>query len=357
MLRHFKKILSINHYNKNELNGILKQISEYKNEEYVAIYNPFTTGVMNSTKQLFKNTASISELLNSKEIDIIAESIVSNNISQVIFSPIVYGWKELIENIKEKNDKIKIKFFWHGSHSLFVNRDESYFLYNILELHDRGLVCSIAFAKDSMAEFYKQKGYNSYFVKNNITNINQVQIKKLEMYKKYDIQKDKSMVNFGLYAAGDRWEKNIYNQLSAISMVKNSIVDLVPVNKTSENFCNMINLKLKKYNGYLTHDKLLCKMAVNDINMAVTFTECAPMTPLESMEVGTICLTGNNHHYFKGTELEKYLIVNSEDDIDEIYQKIDLALKNKEKILKLYKLWKKEYNEDSIKSVQKFLTS
>lgn len=357
MSRHFKKILSIHRYDKKEVENIINQISKYKDQEYIAIYNPYTTGVMNSTKELFKNNVGISELLNEEEIDIIAKCIVENNIKQVIFSPIVYGWKELIESIKQKNNDIKIKFFWHGSHSLFVNRDEAYFLYNILELCDRNLVSSIAFAKDSMADFYSQKGYNSYFVKNNITNIDIKQIKLSAMYQECKLERDNTKVNIGLYSAGDRWEKNIYNQLSAISMVKNSIVDLIPTNATSKEFCRMINLPIYSNRKYVNHEKMLCKMASNDINLAVTFTECAPMTPLESFETGTMCLTGNNHHYFKNTELEKYLLVKSEDDIDEIYKKINICLENEKKILELYKLWKKEYNKESIKSVENFLNS
>ena len=79
------------------------------------------------------------------------------------------------------------------------------------------------------------------------------------------------------------------------------------------------------------------------------------MLPIESFEVGTICITGNNHHYFKNTELEKYLVVNNEESPVEISEKIKLCIENKEEILKLYKDWKKKNDEDSLNCVKEFL--
>lgn len=96
-------------------------------------------------------------------------------------------------------------------------------------------------------------------------------------------------------------------------------------------------------------------MAQNDINLYVTFSECAPMLPIESMEVGTLCITGDNHHYFKNTPLEKYLVVKREDDVIAITNKIKYALDNKDEIFRLYKEWKKNYDIESIESVKEFL--
>jgi glycosyltransferase involved in cell wall biosynthesis len=357
MSRHFKNVISIFKYNKKNLKNIKDEICRFKDKEYIAIYNPYCIGIMNSTKELFENTLGLSELFNDKYITEIANCIVENNIKQVIFSPIAFGWKELIEKIKEKNMNIKIKFFWHGSHSLFVNRDESYFLYNILEMCDRNIVDSIAFAKESMADFYRQKGYNSVFVKNTVKNINLNDIKETEYYKKLEKLKDKSKVNIGIYSAGDRWEKNTFNQISSLSLIKNVALDCIPSTDLVSSFCKLMNINLKESSGYLKREEMAARMALNDLNLYVTFTECSPIVPLESLEMGVPCLTGNNHHYFKNTRLEEYLIVKSEDDIDEIVKKINIALKNKDEIISLYKDWKKRYDEESKESVIKFLNS
>ena len=120
-------------------------------------------------------------------------------------------------------------------------------------------------------------------------------------------------------------------------------------------FASNLGLKVTGLDKAIPRNELLDRMSKNTLNLYVTFSECAPMLPLESFETDTICLTGNNHHYFKNTELEKYLVVSNEESPVEISKKIKLCLKNKEEILKLYKSWKKENDKLSIQSVKEFI--
>ena len=295
MSRHLKKINNIvfrSGYSKSEVKKVLEEIFSYQNEDMIAFYNPECIGVMHSTKDMFKNTIALKEVFSEKVADKIAETIINCSISQVVFSSITFG------------------------------------------LLDRKIAYSIGFAKESMAEFYKQKGYNAYFVPNTVKNISS-NVEK--------IKSDKIVV--GLYSAGSRWEKNTFNQLSAISLIPNAIVDISPESKLTTNFCNLMNIEIKEKNlKYMPRQKLLDRMAKNDVNMYVTFTECSPVLPLESLELGVPCVTGNNHHYFKGSKLYDYLVVKSEDDINEIANKANEAVKNKDEIISLYKEWKKDYD-------------
>ncbi len=348
MSRHFSKVKSILFYPKKETDRIIEDINKLSDEEGFAIYNPECLGIMNSTKDLFKNTVAMKELLNEKQIEKIANTITYLKFKYVIFSSITFGWKALIEKLKEKDNSIKIKVLWHGSHAMFVERNESYFLYSILELMDRDLVDSIGFFKESMAIYYKEKGYNSYFVTNNVKNV--------DIVNKEAFKKEEGKVYIGSYSAGDRWGKNTVNQLSAASMVKDAILDIIPVTTLINEFCNMANIHINDKNlKYLPRQELLDRMSLNDVNLYVTFTECSPVLPLESLELGVPCITGNNHSYFKGTKLYDYLVVKSEDDINEIYDKILNCLNNKEEIIKLYKEWKKEYNIYSNELLEKFM--
>ena len=337
MSRHFNKVKSVLFYPKKETDEIINKINSFKNEDGFAIYNPECLGIMNSTKDLFKNTLALKEVLNKKQLDTIVNAIIDSKIKYVVFSSITFGWKGIVEKIKEKNKNIKIKFLWHGSHSMFVERDESYFLYSIMELMDRGLVDSIGFFKESMAQFYKEKGYHTFFVTNNVSDI------KTTNNNSFDREEGK--IYIGSYATGDRWGKNTANQLSAASMVKNSVLDIIPITPLIAEFCDTMNITINDKNlGYLQRQDLLNRMALNDVNLYVTFTECSPVIPLESLELGVPCITGNNHSYFKNSKLEEYLVVKSEDNIDEICRKMTYAINNKDEIIKLYIEWKKEYD-------------
>ena len=79
------------------------------------------------------------------------------------------------------------------------------------------------------------------------------------------------------------------------------------------------------------------------------------MLPFESMEVGVPCITGNNHHYFKNTDLEKYLVVNNESDPEAIKEKILLTKKDKNKVIKLYKDFSIKNKNKFKKQVEEFL--
>ena len=262
MSRHFKKVKDIIFYPKKEIDGIISKINSFKGKDGFAIYNPECLGIMNSTKDLFKNTLALKEVLNLKVLDKIVDAIIKSGVKYVVFSSITFGWKGVVEKIKEKNKDIKIKFLWHGSHSMFVERDESYFLYSIMELMDRGLVDSIGFFKESMANFYKEKGYNSFFLTNNVHDI------KVTNNNAFDRIEGK--VYIGSYAAGDRWGKNTANQLSAASMLKNSVLDIIPVTPLISEFCDTLNIKINDKNlGYLQRQDLLNRMALNDVNLYV----------------------------------------------------------------------------------------
>ena len=39
----------------------------------------------------------------------------------------------------------------------------------------------------------------------------------------------------------------------------------------------------------------------------------------------------------------------------EIYNKLKYALENREKIIKLYEVWKKDYNNQAVESMQNFI--
>lgn len=351
MSRHIKKIKDALHFNKKDAKIIDSKISKFKNKEYIAIYDPECIGIMNSTISNFKYTLALKEVCNVKMQQFIVDKIIENNIKTVIFNSITYGWKSIVEKLKISNNDIKIKFIWHGSFSMFVTRDESYFFYLILDMLDRKLVNSIGFAKESMYLFYKQKGYNAYFVPNTVQSTNIVS----------DIEssnRQNKKIKIGIYSAGDRWEKNLFNQLSATTFFNDSIVDILPSTKLSEQFCDLMNIEIidKKLKA-MSRDDLLNRMSKNDINLYVTFTECSPMMPLESFEQGVICITGNNHHYFKDSKLEEYVVVKSEDDVNEIRDKINLCLNNKKEILELYKIWKKNYDLKVEEYIKQFLNS
>lgn len=320
-------------------------ISTLKNNKYVVLYRLDWIGTANGTKELFDNCIGIKDL-NESLIDYYANILISKEVELIIFSAFDLSWLGLVRKLKELKPEQKIKVLWHGSNAMNVEKYDWEVLTSILDYCKHGLIDSIGFVKKSMYEFYNSKNLKCEFVMNTLT------VDK-EKYAHNTNKKDKN-IKIGVYASGDRWVKNFYNQLSAASMIENHIIDCIPKSQKTMEFASMIGANVVGESKPIPREDLLKRIAQNDINIYTTFVECAPLLPLESLELGVPCITSNNHHYWEGTELEKYLVVNAPDNIIEIKNKIEYVLKNKDAILKLYSEWKKEYDIQAKKSVEKF---
>lgn len=334
---------------KKRVNEIKERLSR-QNEKYLGICHPEWIGVKNATTDIFKdNVLEIREQHTIKESQMIAEEISKAGKKLIVFNAFAFGWENIIKALKNIDRSIQIKLVIHGSNSL-LSEWYDWEVYNtMLNLYNAKYIDELSFVKKSLYEFYKAKGYKCSFL------MNDVNIEDKEKYINKDDKKDTDQVKIGLYSSGDRWVKNTYNQLSAISLMENVKVDCIPINDKIATMARMYQIDLVGENGNVSREEMYKRLASNDINLYVTFTECAPLIPLESLELGTICITGNNHHYFEGTELEKYLVVEKADNIMEIYNKINYALENKEKILELYKKWKEEYSRQAKDNILDFL--
>ena len=147
----------------------------------------------------------------------------------------------------------------------------------------------------------------------------------------------------------------MFTQIAASSLIPNAVIDMVPLNNEAIKFANLLHIPITGVKNSLERDELIKRMSKNNINLYVTFSECAPMVILESFAVDTICISGNNHHYFEGTKLKEYVTVDNEASAISIKEKIELCLKNKDKLLKEYKEFEQKNREESNKVVKEFL--
>lgn len=325
----------------------IKTIQEIKNQEYITFYNKNWMGVTSATKELFENLVDCGELYRKKDIKRIRKAILQKNVKQIIFSSFAIGWKDLVIDIKKHQKNMKMKTFWHGSHSQILDAYGWNRNIEIIDLHTKGYIDIMGTCKKSLMNFYKSQGYKAYFITNKVSNIPP---------KLHIIKKDKKETRIGIYAAKcDDWRKNMYSQMGAVSLLENAVIDMVPLNEQAMEFANYYGIKIKGIEKPISREELMKRMSENDVNLYVTFSECAPMLPLESMELGVPCITGNNHHYFKERDIEKYIVVNNESDVEEIKEKIIKCMENKEEIIKKYKKFSQENLKESRKNVKEFL--
>lgn len=331
------------------LTEAVEKINQYRDEYYVAFHNPEFTGVSNATIELFDNCIPCGELLNKKEIKMVADKLLENGIKEVIFSGFCIGWADLAK-ILHKN-QIIVKTYFHGSHSQYLD-DYGWKMNNqIFDLEKSGIVTEMAFCKESLIKFYEEKGSNVSFLRN-LVNI------------EYNIKPKKTkndILYIGVYAVQTaNWMKNVFSSLGSIALLKQStnkkiVVDIVPRSDIADSFMHILDIETDGVDKAIPREELLNRMSRCNINLYVTYTECAPMLPLESFYVGVPCLTGNNHHYFQGTELENYLVVSNENNPKEISELMKKCLDNKDKVMKLYEDFKKYNLKEGKRLVKEYL--
>ena len=329
------------------VNNTFNDVSKLKNSSYAVFVNPNWMGVRNATHELFDNVLYCTELYRKNDIKKIGNSIIDNNIKQIIFSGFCIGWIDLAKYLKSKNKDIKIKVFWHGNHSQVTEPYGWERNLEIIKYHKLGIIDVFATCKESLIDFYKNEGYKTLFITNSV-NVNVKPNKK----------KNKDEFRIGLYAAkSNDWRKNMFSQLAAAKFLnyKNVVIDMVPLNNDAISFAKRIGVKIDGLDKPIPREDLIKRMGANDINLYVTFSECSPMAPIESFQVGVPCIVGNNHHCFKESKLKDYLIVNNEASPKAIAAKIKKCIDNKEEVLKLYKEWNKQNKKESKEAVKSFL--
>ena len=301
-------------------------VNKYKDSSYIVLHNGGWFGVTSATKELFRNNVDCRELYRKKDIEKVANAIIKSGTKQVIFSAMSIGGPRLAKMIHGLNPEIRIKVFWHGSLSQVLDKYGWNIHEQIMRLHREGVVTAFATCKKSLLNFYKKNGVNAYFITN-----------KVDVRIRVDKHEGSNQLKVGLYAASpSNWRKNMFSQIAAVSLMRDVILDIVPLDEVAESFARSLGVRVTGESSNIARSDLIKRMAGNDVNLYVTFSECSPMLPLESLEVGVPCITGNNHHYFEDNELEKYLVVSQEDNPEAIRDKIKTCVEKRGEIMKAY---------------------
>lgn len=332
------------------LDKLNTEINRFSGQDYLLFSNPNWVGVSHVAEDLFGGYVPIKsiDVYTEKEISEVAKVIVGANKRLIIMNGLVAGWGKVVEHIRSIDKDVEIKVLYHGGDVRLARWDDYSSFMKILGLHNMDVINEIGFVKKQQAEFYSKMGFRTKFVANNIT------IDNPKDYKETGGLGGK-ITKIGLYCSGDVEWKNVFNQVAAASLIDDVELDVVPVNHMITGYADKLGIRLTGSDELLSRNDLLARMANNDVNMSVSFAEASPLLPLESMELGVPCITGNNHHYWTGTQLEKYLVVDRPDDVMAIHSQLKVALERRTEIVEQYKKWKPGYDTISKKTVKDFL--
>jgi len=317
--------------------------------DYLAVYPRQWLGVSSSTRSLFRdNSAHIPQLWTVESAKRAARAIVETNVPTVALSGFGQGWWELTRQLRLASKDLRILTIWHGSYAQMIDPHIATLFYQMVGAYRRGHINRLGFVKEGMDDVFNQAGISAGFIKN------YVDLPSPEPPALPTRQADAASRCL-ILASGHYWLKNLYVQIVGAALVPGLEVTLVPGQEDLLRFAKEMRLSRVKSRPLVEPDEVPQLYREHDVALAVTLSECCPMTPLESMNVGVPCLIGPTSHLFGDPYLDRMLVVDRPDNPRAISDRIVGAVENREEIIETYWRWASAYNTQAQATVEEFL--
>ena len=305
-----------------------------KNSLYISFRSKQKQYIENNFNNVYFIKVNSSKLSLNKVINKVKKENIEEVIIENYFSNIIWFIRKL------NNNKIPVKVVWTLGLATLNDPLELDRLLSIIDLLDNNKIKTLAFTEDNMYLAYKHhKGVR----KIKMTVFGQV---------KSNLKKGKLI---GLYGNPYLWQNNYFNQLSAVKLIKDATAVLIEKEKISLRFCKLFDINYIDIKNKLSMSVFNNTLKNIKVASCVYFTNENDLYIIDSFNHGVPVLLGNNTLFFKGTKLEKYLTVSSDDDISEIASKLSYLIENSKKVIEEYKVIKKEYDNLSKDLIKKFV--
>ncbi len=305
---------------------IEKNLDYIYNLDYIIFIPSLDNDLYHGFQATFNNVIMFNNNIN--DFEFFQKFFKTNNIKKVIFVDYNYEYEQFIPNLAKD---VEIEFIYTRTLS-GLSDDYNLLTYNyILNLYKLKKIKTFGLLDENLYHVLKNQNYN---------------VKLLKLKSNLTLEDNKNG-KIGLLNDQNDPKVSFYNELTAISMLDKGAKVLNP-NHVTKKFCEEFNIPLMPVKSYK-------ELLDNEINLYVNFTKANMLPFLDSMNNGIICLLGNSNILNDYPDLKKYLVVNSDDDCNEIKEKIEIALKNKDKIFKLYQQFIKEYNKEVLKLKKEFI--
>ncbi|MDD3340955.1 MAG: glycosyltransferase [Bacilli bacterium] len=272
---------------------------------------------------VFKNT--------EDDVIFLTNFIKKNSIKKIIFVNYLTEYFHIVNRFFEE---VEIDFLFTYSLASFSDIHIYTNYKGIMDLYHKGCIQKVGVIDKDLCACLEKKGMNVYPID-------------------LDIPKEKNLVKrnpdtIGILSNDFDPKNNFYNVLSAI-MLAHKTAHFYKVIPETYRFIKTFPVAYKEAQ---TKQELY---ESNAINFYANFTNNDMMIFLKSMDLGVPCILGNTDFLDKAPELKNWLVLKSDDDINEMASKIEEISKNEEKINKLYDSFRKKYTKNSEKSISLFL--
>lgn len=288
---------------------MIEELKKYSKKESLVLLPVTDNDLYNSLNYTFGNIVSLDS---NKDKEKALEIINTSSLKKIylVGNHLLYSF--ILPQIKKH---IKICWIYRSTFSALSNYNTRNILNTIFVYYDRELIKSIGCLTKDNYEVFKNAGYNCELI----------DLK--EKTKKTTFKKNN---NIGILSNDVDPNNNIYNQLAALTFLEYNQCKLNYCMGATQHFIDYFHLKCSKEENI---DKLISN---NLVNLYINFTNTNELLIHKSFQKGIPCIVGNTNMFKNNDYLQKHIVMKSDDDINEIVEKIEFAKNNREKIIEEY---------------------
>jgi SAM-dependent methyltransferase/glycosyltransferase involved in cell wall biosynthesis len=223
--------------------------------------------------------------------------------------------------IRDTLPGLAVQFVYHGNASL-VHFSEDVAIERMLQLCDEGAVRKIGFVKAGMAEFFRSIGYPA----EHLTNLLQMPFSPPR-----PIGAD-GKLHVGVFAP-NVCHKNVDTQLLAALLVPGALVHVSERPKNA--YLQRARARIVEH-GIVPQHEFLQTLRQMHAALYVSLVECYPMTTLEALASGVICVTSHTSIQFNDApELFRALVCTEHDNPFAIAKRLSQAIARRDELIPL----------------------
>ena len=309
-----------------------KNLDIIYNKPYVVIVPTTAQHLLDGFKYTFGNTILVNNTV--KDYEQTLDFLTNNNFKKIILVDYKLEYDKFIYRFK---DTCEFNFIFTGTLGGLSVDFQYNCLKNVINNHEKLDYSKLAVIDEALYKILNNKYKNVYLIS---LNIEEPFTDEMDEYDEESI----GILNDNLNP-----RHSYYNGLSAITFFDDLSVKLLNKDKITKRFLKTFGIKSKKVKS---DEELLSE---NLANLYINFTDNNNLLILKSLDRKVPCIVGNTTLFDNNQVLKNNLVVKSDDDVNEVAEKINLIKKNREKILKEYKRFRKDYSKNSKELIKNFL--
>jgi glycosyltransferase involved in cell wall biosynthesis len=294
----------------------------------VALCHPDWRGIRAATLEQTEHVVEVPGFANKSHALRLAGFLRDAGAERVVMNGYPPGTQLLAHALAEAAPQIRFSIVYHGTPALSYGEDVV--LQSMIDLYEQGKIFKLGFVKHGLAEYFRFRGVRAEWVMN-----------RCSMAARSPSPIVDGRVNIGVFAPTTS-HKNVETQLVAALLVPGSEVHTIEPVKAAYLQAEAHRIHAHGMKPRLEFLELLRTMQGSTY---VSLVECYPMTVLESIMSGVICVTSNTSVLFDDApDLHEALVVAHHDSPAAIAAKLSSAIERREALIPLAQAHLRELN-------------